>query len=189
MPCRPRRPRVRLLAEFEKHAADWKDGYSRQPGWGPLVLRAESDGFVVTSPDYGGDPRSEDTDNISLAIWMMVSLMAAPKAAGVEPQDISWDDDVICVIGWEQHDRLQLSRIATTTPKDSDWFIDALPSLKAELTVDDMVRLPAWQILRTRRAAARALALPTTVKAIVVGDRIEAVVRNGDGAVLTEAPL
>lgn len=179
-----------LLAELEKHAEQWRDGYGLQPGWGPLVLREEGDGFVVTAPDYAGDPRSELTDDITLAIWMSVSLTAAPRAARLEPRDIAWDDDVICAIGWEQADRLQLSRIETTTPGDSGWFIDAFPSVKeGELEAHEMVRLPAWRILQLRRAAARAMALPPTVKVVVDGDRIQAIVRTSDGAVLNEAPL
>lgn len=179
-----------ILREFEKYADEWRDGFAIQLGWGPFALREDDGAFIVTSPDYSADPRTDQTDDITLAVWIMVSLLAAPRSAGVEEAHIAWDDDVICVRGWEQQERLQLSRIETTTPKDSGWFIDRLPSMKAgEYAPADLVRVPAWGILQKRDAAARALALPTTVKAIVVGDRIQTIVRASDSEILTSEAL
>ncbi|MGW9112073.1 hypothetical protein [Microbacterium sp. NPDC055683] len=179
-----------VISTFEERSADWRDGYSIGFGWGPLFLREEDGGYRVVAPDFAVDPRGGTTDDLTLSIWLMVALNALPTAAGVDAADIAYDDDVICVKGWQERGMLSLTRIATTTPHDSGWFVEPFPPESAEpWRADQLVRLPAWQVLRARRAVARCLALPVGVTAIVEGDVVRTLVRDSDREVLAGGPL
>ncbi|GAA4771504.1 hypothetical protein [Microbacterium gilvum] len=178
-----------ILTEFEEHAPAWRDGYTIELGWGPLTLRADGEEIIVVAPDYARDP-AHTTEDLSLTIWLAVSLNALPSAAGLSAAQISFDDDVICVKEWERHPLLSLTRIATTTPRDSGWFVEPFPPASDEpWRAEQLVRLPAWRVLQERRAVARSFGLPVGVTAIVEGDAVRTLVRESDRAVLAEGPL
>ncbi len=179
-----------VLNTFLEHASQWRDGYSLPFGWGQLVLRAEDSGYRVVAPAYEADPLGSVDDDLTFAIQYMLALDALPKAAGVEAAQIAFDDDVICVRGWEQHPMLSLSRINATTRKDSGWLVEPFPPASTEpWRAEQLVRLPAWRVLRARRAVARCLALPVGVTAIVERDVVRTLVRESDREVLAGGAL
>lgn len=178
-----------IIREFVRLATPLRDGYVVELGWGPLVLRARDDGWVVRAPDYAGDPRSE-IDDLSLAIWIVVSLTAAASAAGVEPAAISYSDDVIMVKDALVSPMLSMTRTATGTSGNSGWFVEPFPPTgDRDWTPDRLERLPAWRVLGERREVARAFALPVGVSAIIQPGAIRVIVRDDDREVLASGPL
>ncbi|SEF12730.1 hypothetical protein SAMN04489740_4280 [Arthrobacter alpinus] len=178
-----------LLGEFERLRADWFDGYELWLGWGPLYLSERDGGFVVTSPDYARNPRTDRSDVITAAIALTVGQSSIITAAEVQPEDVGFDDAVICVREWEAESMLSMSRISSTTPGDSGWFIEPFPPADRAKSwqPDELVRLPAWRVLQLRAAVARALPLPVGVSAIIDGDRVRVVIR--DSEILANGPL
>lgn len=171
-----------------KRSADWRDDFTLWFGWGPIILREGGDTpheFVAHCPDYREDPNSSETDDLTQGIWPVVAMTQVLPAAGVEGQEIECAEDVICVIGWEESEMLQLSRIETTTPDDSGWFIEPFPNERTEpWATEELVRLPAWRVVQLRPAVMRALALPVGIAAIVQGDDVRAVIRESDREIL-----
>lgn len=51
-----------ILGIFEGQAADLRDGYILQFGWGPIFLEAEGDALRLTTPDYWGDAANDRTE-------------------------------------------------------------------------------------------------------------------------------
>ncbi|MGW8483805.1 hypothetical protein ACWGJP_11770 [Microbacterium sp. NPDC055903] len=179
-----------VLTTFVEHESRWRDGFRIPFGWGPLSLRTEDAGYRVVAPDYETDPFEGVKEDLTLAISFMGALDALPTAAGVEATAIAFDDDVICVREWERHPMLSLSRIDTTTAKDSGWFVEPFPPTSTvPWRPEQLVRLPAWRVARARRAVGRCFALPVGVAAIVDGDSVRTVVREGDREVLAGGAL
>lgn len=83
---------------FEEVRADWADGFVLWMGWCPLALRETDAGYLVMSPDLALDPRKDITADLSLALGTAVHLGAIPQRAGLEPQEIDFNNDVICTL-------------------------------------------------------------------------------------------
>ena len=170
-------PQVRgLINQFEEFADEWRDGFTLQIGWAPLWLREDDDGFTILTRDFPGDPRTASTEDLTPAIWMMVSLMHTAQTAGVDPEDVSWDERVFCINGWDKAEMLQLVRTDDRDVNSSGWFVDTSPPASTdEPEADEMVAIPVWRMLQLRPAVARAFSLPSTTVTLVKGDHIVAI--------------
>ncbi|MGP4976476.1 hypothetical protein [Brachybacterium tyrofermentans] len=168
-----------LISQFEEFSEEWRDGFMLQIGWAPLWLREDDDGFTILTRDFQGDPRTASTEDLTLTIWMMVSLLHTAQTAGVEPVDVAWDDRVICIDGWDKADLIQLTRETERRAGDSGWLVDTSPpASRDEPSADEMTAIPVWRMLQLRPAVARAFSLPSTTATLVKGDHIVAIFDN-----------
>ena len=178
-----------IADQFANETAPLRDGLTLWFGWGPVVLREAADGWMLRAPDYAGDPRGE-TDDLSLTIWVTVSLIATASTARVEPTSIAYTDDVILVRDALVAPLISMTRARTNTAGDSGWFIEPFPpTADRERSADRLERMPAWRVLKARRDAVRAMSLPAGVSAIVEPDSIRVIVRDSDRSVLASGPL
>lgn len=162
-----------LISQFEEFSDEWRDGFTLQIGWAPLWLRDEDNGFTIVTRDFRNDPRTTSTDDLTLAIQVMSSLLRTAQTAGVDPEDVAWDDRVICINGWDEADLIQLTREADHRAGDSGWFVDTSPpASRDEPIADELTAIPMWRMLQLRPAVARAFSLPSTALALVKGDHI-----------------
>lgn len=175
-----------VLDELAARRSEWSDGFYIWLGWSPFMLRTSESGFDVIGPDLTSDPRQNLTDDLSLALWINVQLLDVAQRAGVEPQDIQFNSDVICTLDWESSPGLQLSRTQVSNPADSGWFIQPFPAppREEEWDPEELVRLEVWQILQARQNAVPVLALPIGVTAVTDDEGLRIVFRDSDAAVL-----
>lgn len=170
-------PQVRgLISQFEEFSDEWRDGFTLQIGWAQLWLREDDDGFTILTRDVQNDPRTASSEDLTLAIQVMISLLRTAEAAGVTPEDIRWDDRVICIDGWDEADQIQLTRETERRAGDSGWLVDASPpASRDEPSADELTAIPVWRMLQLRPAVARAFSLPSTTATLVKGDHIVAI--------------
>jgi len=170
-------PQVRgLISQFEEFSDEWRDGFTLQIGWAPLWLREDDDGFTILTRDFLGDPRTASSEDLTLAIQVMISLLQTAEAAGITPEDVRWDDRVICIDGWDEADQIQLTRETERRAGDSGWLVDASPpASRDEPSADELTAIPVWRMLQLRPAVARAFSLPSTTATLVKGDHITAI--------------
>lgn len=90
-----------IVAQFEQQAAHRRDRYSLWMGWGPSVLRSEDAGYVVESPDYGGNAPQERTDDLTWALYSIAATTSTLTASGIPAQEITYTDSVVVAEGWE----------------------------------------------------------------------------------------
>ncbi|MCH1881566.1 hypothetical protein [Agrococcus sp. ARC_14] len=179
-----------LLARFADIRGQWSDGLFVWSTWSPIVMTEQTDGFVLETPDYAGDAFNDRTTDLSLALQASDGVVRVLNAANRMPQDVRFNQTVEAVKGWEQHDRLIMTRSPGRDDRDSGWFIDLLGVERSEpWTLDDVVVVPLWQVAMARPAAARVLALPLGIKAAITGDAVEMLVDEQTQAVLAERPL
>jgi len=170
-------PQVRgLISQFEEFSDEWRDGFTLQIGWAPLWLREDDDGFTILTRDFLGDPRTASSEDLTLAIQVMISLLRTAEAAGVTPEDVRWDERVFCIDGWDTSELVSLVRSDDRAENSTGWFVDASPPRSEnEATADEMVAIPVWKMLQLRPAIARALSLRSTTVTLVKGDHIVAI--------------
>ncbi|MBO1770216.1 hypothetical protein [Agrococcus sp. TF02-05] len=179
-----------LLQRFAELGEQWADGLVAWSSWSPIVMEARADGFVLRSPDFEADAREDRTDDLTIALETTEGIVRVLNAAGVLPQDVRFDQEVEAVRGWESHRELVLSRAPGRDARDSGWFVDLAGVERSEpWSADDVVDVPVWRVRMARPAVVRALALPVGVSASVVGDAVELVVDERDGAILARGPL
>lgn len=184
-------PQVRgLISQFEEFSDEWRDGFTLQIGWAPLWLREEDGGFTVLTRDFQNDPRTASTEDLTLTIQVMVSLTHTAQTAGVDPEDVSWDERVFCINGWDKAEMLQLVRTDDRDVNSSGWFVDTSPPASTdEPEADEMVAIPMWKMLQLRPAIARALSLRSTTVTLVKGDHIVAIFDNATRQSLFQGKL
>lgn len=170
-------PQLRgLISQFEGVAEEWRHGFSLHIGWAPLWLREEDDGFTIFTRDFQNDPRTADSDDLTLMIQMTVGLLTTARTVGIKPEDVRWDELVFCIDGWDTSELVSLVRSDDRAENSTGWFVDASPPRsKNEATSDEMVAVPVWKMLQLRPAIARALSLRSTTVTLAKGDHIVAI--------------
>jgi hypothetical protein len=179
-----------LLQRFADLGDRWAAGLVVWSSWAPIVMEERGDGFVLRSPDFERDARDDRTDDLTIALETTEGIVRVLNAARAIPEDVRFDQTVEAVRGWEEHRELVLSRAPGRDARDSGWFLDLGGIARAEpWSADDVVDVPVWGVRMARPAVARALALPVGVGASVVGESVELVVDERDGAILARGPL
>jgi hypothetical protein len=181
-----------VLEAFRPFAAEFRDGFSLQLGWGPFLLRADGPGrYTVVSPDYSVNSGDEVTDDLSVALWVLVGQLSVLSRASIdEPVPTAFDDAVIVSKRALNAPRWAMTR-TNPTPGDSGWYIDVYPTPPGDsaLSASEMVRYTAADLLRYNDSAVRALLLPPGIAAVVSEDSVDVVFRESDVTILAQGPL
>ncbi|MCC4908947.1 hypothetical protein [Microbacterium sp. cx-59] len=180
-----------IIEALRPYRAEFRDGLSVQLGWGPFILRQDSeDAYTVVAPRYEDHADGEITDDLTLALWTLVGQTLVLSMAEIdEPTPTNFDQDVIIANRAIDAERWTLSRSAPR-PHDSGWYMDVYPTPPGEaLPPGEMTRYPAAQLLQLKKHAVRALFLPPGVAAVVNDQGMEAVFREADFSILAQGPL
>ena len=178
-----------VVAAFASRPEELRDGFSLQLGWGPFILRGDAAGFVVESPDYAIDSDAR-TDDLTLALWVLVGQLSVLTAASIDaPKETSFQEWVVLSKAALDAPSLVLTRIDSANADDSGWFVDEFPQTAGGYGVDDLVKYPAYNLLKINRHAARVLQLPPGISAVVDVDGVRLVYRESDHEILANGPM
>lgn len=172
-----------LLTELATRHEEWSDGFELDTPWCPFTLVRADDGYVLESPRFTGDPRTERTTDLTGALDVLAGWERVCAAARVEPVPVRWDETAVAVVGFEQFRRLTMTRVDDVAPGDSGWFIEPHADEPGDWDGDALERLPAWTLLQANPAIIRAAALPSELAAITEDDGIRVVVERADNSV------
>lgn len=149
-----------------------------------FILRGTDSGLVVQVPSYLGDPFTEVTEDLSLALWIMDAQARVLRRFGVEGQPARWDDTLVVHKGVLEADSVYVHRTATDREQDSGWFVGAVGG-EGVPAAEDLERIRVHELSWRRRALLPLLGLPDGHLAIVVGDEIQGV-QGPDGEMLPD---
>jgi hypothetical protein len=157
----------RLLGSLDP--ARLEPGFTIDAGWTPLRLADRDGELVLETPDVPADPGAWTTD-ISTALRVshdqsttcgLFSQAHTPVRAGAK---VVLDRDVL------SRGRLYLHRSTEPTDTDSGWFAGREDRTDADN--EHLVACAAGDLLRTRPALVRDLALPAGTLLVVEGDEL-----------------
>jgi hypothetical protein len=94
------------------------------------------------------------------------------QRAGVEPEDVTFQDKVVLAKHSLSAEQLYLERCEHTEAHDSGWYISRRDALDQDTEFE---ALWVYQVLRQRPVLASVLALPVGYLVLVDGNTIEAV--------------
>ncbi|OYN89433.1 immunity protein Imm33 domain-containing protein [Parenemella sanctibonifatiensis] len=165
-----------LLGVFEGQAANLRDGYILQFGWGPIFLESEGEALRLTTPDYAGDAENDRTQDLTGAIRIQVSQMWLPSASGVRPQEMHFHKEILIQRGWEEMEDFEASRQPSRHEIFSGWFISDTSERDEPYPHDDILKVPAWQVVQRRPMLAQVLAMPDETLTILLDGEVDRVV-------------
>src|SRR4051794_31422698 len=74
-----------VLEAFRPFAAEFRDGFRLQIGWGPIIMRLDSPtSYTLLAPDYANDAEYSVVDDLSLAMWILISQTAVVTASKID---------------------------------------------------------------------------------------------------------
>lgn len=179
-----------ILDVLEGQQENLRDGYVLQFGWGPIFLEASDEGLRLTTPDYGRDATNDRTADLSGAIAIQVSQLWLPEAAGVRPQEIRFDQEVLIQRGWQEMEDFEASRRASKHDIYSGWFICDTAERDEPYPHDEILKVPAWQVLQGNPKLAQVLAMPSDTLTVLYDNEVDRVValRDDDSEFLYTNP-
>lgn len=179
-----------ILELFRPFSSEFRDGFRLQIGWGQFILRSDSsNSYALLVPDYANDAANDVVDDLSLALWILVSQTAIVTASNIEePSTLDFLDSVVVSKAALEADRLVLTR---NPPRegDSGWYVDVFPQTGDAPGIDDLVKLKAFQLLTVNRYAVAAMLLPAGIGAVVNEEAVEVVFREENFEILTNNPF
>lgn len=179
-----------ILELFRPYAAEFRDGFRLQVGWGPVILRADSrSSYSLLVPDYAQDAANHVVEDLSIAVWLLVTQTAVLAAAKIDAESpLGFLDSVVVNKLALDSGRWVLTRTAPRAG-DSGWYVDGFPQTGDASTVEDLIKYPAHHLLRLNRNAVAVMSLPPGIGAIVNNETVECVFRESTFEILSNSPL
>jgi len=160
-------------------------GETVELGWGPVIPEVVGNGTVrLRVPDYAGDPYTELTYDLTIALWVLYEQGAILRQLGSTGRATRFDEKVVYAQGaLESDQRVYANRIDATTAKDSGWFVGFVPPGTPQLEATR-----AFKLLNRRRELVKFLALPPGYMLVMTGTTVESLT-DSDGTNFAEQLL
>lgn len=110
-----------------------------------------------------------------MGLWIHAAQAAALLRAGVEPEDVSWDDRLIYEKRTVGQSKLSLERQGDVKAGDSGWFLGLFGAPDA-VGAEGLVSVRTFQLPQVWPAVMRMLPMPTGTILIMDGHTIERVI-------------
>lgn len=147
-------------------------GLSIQFGWAPLRLVDDGAGLVLQTIDFAGDPLEAWTEDLTIALGVLVQQTVFQSKVGVAPVDVGFNETFTMEEGADDAASVYLERDAVTPERTSGWHLGvrAADSVPRDVTTRYISELP-----RLRSPALQVLTLPAGVFVGITGDEIDVV--------------
>lgn len=165
-----------VIASMAERHEEWSDGFMVRIQWGPLVLVADGDGYVIHSPDYAGHPHRDRTDDLTWALAIPLDMqIVASRSGAAEAGPIFFDDMVSCWPGWADDTHVFVQGTSGVDGRDLEIWPRDEPD-------GPPVAVEAWRVLQRRGAAVCAFALADDRIACLENDWVR-LIRDQDDVV------
>lgn len=165
-------------------ASSFRDGCRVQMGFSLFGLQAEEGGFRVLTQDYEGRPLEAWTDDLTIALWVMVEQGVLVRKCGVQRKTLRFDDEVIVADGALDAPDVSLQHYLDAGDGQPGWVMEALAEDEdgelAEVPASGYTALQAWQLLQQRPGLIQLLALPLGYMAVFHEDRLVCLIDPDD---------
>lgn len=154
-----------------------KDKFKVQVGWTIFTIVQDGEGFNVVAPDYNGNPFGENTDDLTISLWIQLEQGILLNKLRLDGEIISFQDKIVCAKGVLLLDNIYLERSKDHEKGDSGWYIG---SVDESISTDELEAYYAYQLLKIRPSIIKTLALPSGYMAILEKEELKAVLDEND---------
>jgi hypothetical protein len=178
-------PEIHKLFEFIAEIApeEIRDGFTIEVNFTIFTLVKKPTGYSVTAPDYGKNPYTDRTEDLTQALWIQSQQINLLRKYDIDGESTRFDDKIIADKGAIGEREIYFMRTAERSKGDSGWYIKS----KAH-DVDDAPEsyeaFYAYQLLTSRPATIRTLTLPYDYIVSFDDDKITAIVNPNNENIL-----
>lgn len=138
----------------------------------------EKDGiYVVTAPNYIGNPRKEITLDLTPSLQILVEQTYLLSKLGIKGESVMFYDTVLIYDEVWKHERIQMQKMPIDKAKNNDsmsgWVINRYGD--TELNLKKMKKCYVFDLFKLKPTLLKALTLPTNYKAVFKEDILQAV--------------
>lgn len=153
------------------------DGYSIQVGWAVYCIREAVDAYQLTVPNFSTNPFEDETNDLTLALWIQLQQSHFLRKINVEGETIKFSDKVVVAKNILQKSDIYLQRSDGQAKGDSGWYVGAVNDAD---DTDELEVFYAYQLLKIRPELIKVLALPYEYMVVFNDDEIKAVLNAED---------
>ena len=157
------------------------NNFKIQVGWTIFTLVEVNEGFIIVAPDYSKNPLTDNTDDLTVALWIQLEQGILLNKLKLTGELISFQDKIICTKDVLKLDNIYLERNVEHEKGDSGWYIGPVDE---SISHEELEAYYAYQIIKIRPSIIQTLALPSGYMAVFNKDKLEAVLDENDIDVL-----
>lgn len=140
-----------------------RDGYTFEVGFSVFTCLQEKDGYRLLSPDYRTSPLTNTTEDLSVALWVLLEQALLLKQCGVSGVPVRFDDELVIAAGALDGTCISLQRFSELGKDASGWCIEAWQETEGGIVpaeASSYQAIYAYELLQKRPALIKVLALP-----------------------------
>lgn len=165
-----------LLAEEQARVNILQPGFKLQIGWSLYFIKAATDGFQVTSPNYTANPFEQTTLDLTIALSVQMRQNDMLRETGATATAVSFKDTLIVLNDALTDANTYMVRDETDRAGDSGWYWGLINDRQANRKAEDYTALYVWQLLKIKSVLMSFLALPYGCMAMISDDEIVEIV-------------
>ncbi|MBB6716534.1 immunity protein Imm33 domain-containing protein [Clostridium gasigenes] len=166
---------LEIISKIE--SSKFKNDFRIQIGWTIFTLLEVDEGFIILAPDYSKNPLTDNTDDLTIALWIQLEQGTLLNKLKLIGELISFRDKIICTKGVLKEDNIYLERNGECEKGDSGWYIGPVDEANSN---GELEAYYAYQIIKIRPSIIQTLVLPSGYMAVFNKDKLEAVLDEND---------
>ncbi|MDO3409627.1 hypothetical protein QWJ34_07615 [Saccharibacillus sp. CPCC 101409] len=167
-----------LFERTEAEAGFLENGMKIQVGWSILFVHELDDAAVeILAPDYGTDPFSRTSDDLSETLSVQLSQNQVLKLTGASGETALFQDTLIASQRALEAGRVYLERTDHREDSRSGWYLGPAEGKPEQ---GELKLYYIFQLLELRPGVLKMLSLPKGYAAVLDGENVEAVLDGED---------
>lgn len=157
-----------------------RDGYRMEIGFSLFTCRKAEDGYRIVAPHYTDDPLRNTTEDLTLALWILVQQARVLKKCAVDGVATRFDDKIVTAKGALDSTVVSLQRYDDLGQGASGWCVEAVGEGGEPVPAEGYESLYAYELLQIRPALLQVLALPYHYLVVMDEEQIHAILNEND---------
>ena len=151
-----------------------RDGYKLELGFTLFTCTATDNGYQIVAPDYLNAPFLHTTDDLTIALWVLLEQTKLLRTYGISGTATRFDDEIVVAKNALEHPVLSLQRFSDLGKGASGWCVEAQEETPegsfGTVPAEGYEAIYAYQLLQKRPSLIKVLALPYEYLVILDGD-------------------
>lgn len=178
-------PLLSTIKEIPK--GELHNGYKIEVGFSLFILLETSEGYDIVVPDYVGNPFTNITEDLTIAMWIQLEQTDMLRQYKLSGKSIRFDDKIAVAKNALENPHISLQRFSDLG--GSGWCIKAIEKDAAgnykNTDPDEYEAYYAYQLLQVRSALLKALLLPYEYIVIFNEEEIVEILNEKNESILT----
>lgn len=165
-----------------------RDGFKFEIGFSVFICIGTNDGYKIAVPDYLNSPFFNTTDDLTIALWVLLEQTELLNMYGIEGVSTRFDDEIVIAKNALENPIISLQRYSDLGKGASGWCVEAIEEKSdgrfQTIATKDYESIYVYQLLQKRPSLIKALALPYEYLAVFDGDEINQILNENNQSII-----